>query len=276
MQVCGTFVEHRAHVQRVLICRRHRPHDRASDAARQMDRRDDRRADAEVRAGCLLLQLGRDAHLLPAAGSRRDRSSRLCGTAGDREDGVLECEVALQPVFARVAGEFEQYRHGRSIADGHGQRAAYVSTGRDHGQADGIAARRNLGAPLSTRSSAELAGTALIYMYPPVDGGITAVLLELGEERVRSGVWNLSIFPTDPITRMRRTGLATHVSVYAPVPVAEKPIGAVVRMHERVEGAYPSRYSISGKRARAAELGSVHRQLRLHGSVCDVLPSVIG
>ena len=33
-------------------------------------------------------------------------------------------------------------------------------------------------------------------------GGITAVLLELGEERVRSGVWNHSIFPTDPLTRM--------------------------------------------------------------------------
>lgn len=70
-------------------------------------------------------------------------------------------------------------------------------------------------------------------------GGITAVLLELAEERVRSGVWNHSIFPTDPITRMRRTGLATHVSVYAPVPVAEKLIGAVVRMHQRVEGHTP-------------------------------------
>jgi uncharacterized protein (DUF2236 family) len=70
-------------------------------------------------------------------------------------------------------------------------------------------------------------------------GGITAVLLELGEERVRSGVWNHSIFPTDPLTRMRRTGLATHVSVYAPVPAAEKLIGAVVRMHGRVEGHTP-------------------------------------
>jgi uncharacterized protein (DUF2236 family) len=54
-------------------------------------------------------------------------------------------------------------------------------------------------------------------------------LRELGDERVRSGVWNHS---TDPIMRMRRTGLATHVSIYAPAPVAEKLIGAVVRMHE--------------------------------------------
>ena len=70
-------------------------------------------------------------------------------------------------------------------------------------------------------------------------GGIAAVLLELGEERVRTGVWNHSTFPTDPIARMRRTGLAAHVSVYAPVPVAEKLIGAVVRMHDRVEGHTP-------------------------------------
>jgi uncharacterized protein (DUF2236 family) len=70
-------------------------------------------------------------------------------------------------------------------------------------------------------------------------GGIAAVLLELGEERVRSGVWNHSSFRTDPITRMRRTGLATHVTVYAPVPVAEKLIATVVRMHGRVEGRTP-------------------------------------
>lgn len=70
-------------------------------------------------------------------------------------------------------------------------------------------------------------------------GGITAVLLELAEERVRTGVWEHSIFPTDPITRLMRTGLAAHVSVYAPVAVAEKMIGGVVAMHARVEGRTP-------------------------------------
>lgn len=70
-------------------------------------------------------------------------------------------------------------------------------------------------------------------------GGIAAVLLELGEPRVRSGVWDHSIFPTDPVTRLRRTGLATHVSVYAPAEVAERMIGGVVRMHDRVEGVTP-------------------------------------
>jgi uncharacterized protein (DUF2236 family) len=71
-------------------------------------------------------------------------------------------------------------------------------------------------------------------------GGIAAVLLELGEPRVRSGVWGHSIFPTDPVTRMRRTGMATHVSVYAPAKLAEKLIGGVVRMHEKVRGETPA------------------------------------
>lgn len=70
-------------------------------------------------------------------------------------------------------------------------------------------------------------------------GGITAVLLELGEPRVREGVWGHSIFPTDPITRLRRTGLVTHVTVYAPRKVADQVVGAVVRMHEKVRGTTP-------------------------------------
>src|SRR5512140_3513424 len=53
-------------------------------------------------------------------------------------------------------------------------------------------------------------------------GGITAVLLELAEERVRTGVWEHSIFSTDPIARMRRTGLMTNVGVYGPAAVAER------------------------------------------------------
>jgi uncharacterized protein (DUF2236 family) len=70
-------------------------------------------------------------------------------------------------------------------------------------------------------------------------GGVAAVLLELAEERVRSGVWDHSIFRVDPITRLRRTGLMAYVSVYAPREVAEKLIGAVVRMHEKVGGHTP-------------------------------------
>jgi len=70
-------------------------------------------------------------------------------------------------------------------------------------------------------------------------GGIAAVLLELGEPRVRSGVWEHSIFPTDPLTRLQRTGYVTHVSVYAPASVAAKVITGVTRMHERVRGTTP-------------------------------------
>ncbi|WP_307117804.1 oxygenase MpaB family protein [Sphingomonas kyeonggiensis] len=71
-------------------------------------------------------------------------------------------------------------------------------------------------------------------------GGIAAVLLELSEPRVRSGVWEHSIFPTDPLTRLQRTGYVTHVSVYAPANVAARVITGVTRMHERVRGTTPA------------------------------------
>lgn len=70
-------------------------------------------------------------------------------------------------------------------------------------------------------------------------GGVAAVLLELGEPRVRSGVWGHSIFPNDPVTRMRRTGMVSFVCAYAPREVAEKTIAGVVAMHERVRGETP-------------------------------------
>ncbi len=70
-------------------------------------------------------------------------------------------------------------------------------------------------------------------------GGVAAVLLELAEPRVRSGVWGHSIFPTDPMTRIRRTGFVTNVTLYAPATVARQVIRGVVRMHDRVEGMTP-------------------------------------
>lgn len=70
-------------------------------------------------------------------------------------------------------------------------------------------------------------------------GGIAAVLLELAEPRVRTGVWGHSIFPTDPLTRIRRTGAATHATVYAPAETATRLIRSVNRMHDRVEGTTP-------------------------------------
>lgn len=70
-------------------------------------------------------------------------------------------------------------------------------------------------------------------------GGITAVLLELAEPRVRTGVWEHTSFRSDPLRRMRRTGLAAMVTVYAARPVAEEMIEGVGRMHARIAGTTP-------------------------------------
>ena len=51
-------------------------------------------------------------------------------------------------------------------------------------------------------------------------GGIAAVILELAEPRVRTGVWEHTSFRRDPVTRMRRTGYAAWVTIYAPADAA--------------------------------------------------------
>jgi uncharacterized protein (DUF2236 family) len=70
-------------------------------------------------------------------------------------------------------------------------------------------------------------------------GGVTAVLLELAEPSVRSGVWDHSSFERDPGTRLRRTGFAAMMTVYGPRSAAEKLIARVVRMHGHVAGSTP-------------------------------------
>jgi uncharacterized protein (DUF2236 family) len=70
-------------------------------------------------------------------------------------------------------------------------------------------------------------------------GGVTAVLLELAEPRVRSGVWDHTRFRTDPLNRMERTGLAAMVTVYGARSVAETMIAGVSKMHARVAGTTP-------------------------------------
>jgi uncharacterized protein (DUF2236 family) len=67
-------------------------------------------------------------------------------------------------------------------------------------------------------------------------GGVAAVLLELGEPRVRHGVWDHSGFRHDPVTRLRRTGLAAMVTVYGPESRARSMIDGVNRLHARVSG----------------------------------------
>jgi uncharacterized protein (DUF2236 family) len=70
-------------------------------------------------------------------------------------------------------------------------------------------------------------------------GGVAAVLLELAEPRVRSGVWDHSIFKTDPLARMQRTGEATLITTYGPTKAAESRVAMVTRMHQRVAGVTP-------------------------------------
>ena len=70
-------------------------------------------------------------------------------------------------------------------------------------------------------------------------GGVTAVLLELAEPSVRSGVWDHSGFQRNPLLRLRRTGFAAMMTVYGPRSAAEKLIAHVVRMHGQVQGTTP-------------------------------------
>lgn len=67
-------------------------------------------------------------------------------------------------------------------------------------------------------------------------GGVAAVILELADPAVRAGVWEHSSFRKDPLGRLRRTGLAAMITVYAARSVAEPMIAGVVRRHAAVNG----------------------------------------
>lgn len=70
-------------------------------------------------------------------------------------------------------------------------------------------------------------------------GGVAAVILELAEPRVRPGVWEHTTFRTDPIRRLRRTGLAAMMTIYGARGKAEAMIARVRQMHDRVAGLTP-------------------------------------
>ena len=71
-------------------------------------------------------------------------------------------------------------------------------------------------------------------------GGIAAVILELADPAVRTGVWQHSSFQTDPLSRLRRTGLAAMITVYGARSVAEAMIARIARMHSHVSGSTPA------------------------------------
>ncbi|MBD8529303.1 MULTISPECIES: oxygenase MpaB family protein [unclassified Massilia] len=70
-------------------------------------------------------------------------------------------------------------------------------------------------------------------------GGVAAVLLQLAEPSVRSGVWQSGGFQRDPLMRLRHTGFAAMMTVYGPRSAAEALIARVVRMHGQVRGNTP-------------------------------------
>jgi uncharacterized protein (DUF2236 family) len=71
-------------------------------------------------------------------------------------------------------------------------------------------------------------------------GGVSAVILELAEPRVRTGVWEHTNFRMNPVGRLQRTGLAAMVTVYGARGTAEAMIARVRRMHDRIAGTTPS------------------------------------
>lgn len=71
-------------------------------------------------------------------------------------------------------------------------------------------------------------------------GGVAAVILELAEPRVRSGVWNHTSFRTQPLPRLQRTGLAAMITVYGPRSESEAMIARVSGMHARISGLTPA------------------------------------
>jgi uncharacterized protein (DUF2236 family) len=77
-------------------------------------------------------------------------------------------------------------------------------------------------------------------------GGIAAVLLELGEPRVRAGVWDNSDFKKSPGRRMRRTGAAALVTVFAARSELEVLAARVNALHAKIAGHTPE-----GQRYRA-------------------------
>jgi uncharacterized protein (DUF2236 family) len=70
-------------------------------------------------------------------------------------------------------------------------------------------------------------------------GGVAAVILELAEPRVRTGVWEHSRFRRDPVGRLRRTGAAAMTTVYGARSVAAPMIERVARMHAGISGVTP-------------------------------------
>lgn len=71
-------------------------------------------------------------------------------------------------------------------------------------------------------------------------GGITAVLLELAEPRVRSGVWDHTTFRERPLLRLQRTGYASMMTAFGARSRAQAMIARINAGHAKVRGLTPA------------------------------------
>ena len=71
-------------------------------------------------------------------------------------------------------------------------------------------------------------------------GAGAAVLFEFADPRIRSGVWDHSVFKIDPAGRGQRTAIVGAAGIYGPASMARRLIGNVNRMHAKVKGTTPS------------------------------------
>lgn len=71
-------------------------------------------------------------------------------------------------------------------------------------------------------------------------GGVAAVLLELAEPRVRSGVWEHTTFREQPLLRLQRTGYAAMMTVFGARSRTEAMIRRVNVGHARIGGRTPA------------------------------------
>lgn len=67
-------------------------------------------------------------------------------------------------------------------------------------------------------------------------GGVSAVIMQLSEPRVRHGVWSHSTFKTSAEPRMKRTNLAAMATIFGPQSATERLITRVNRMHANISG----------------------------------------
>lgn len=67
-------------------------------------------------------------------------------------------------------------------------------------------------------------------------GGVAAAVIQMGEASIRAGVLEHSDFDSDPLGRVKRTGMAAFIMNYGPSDAAEEWKHRVKRIHAEVRG----------------------------------------